>query len=446
MIPTRPPIAKSGLPMLLAAILLAACSNQDPVLPGERQDVRADGGPGVLAVVATDVRGPTPIALPAARRLADWPLRVGNVRNDPGHATLRPTPQRVWSTSIGQGDTRRQRITADPVSDGARIFTMDARSRVTATTLDGAIVWSVSLVPNWDRDIDAAGGGLAVAGGTLYATTGYGQLHALDASSGGSRWVQRLDAPLTAPKPSGGLVYLVSRDGRGWAVAADTGRIRWEVPAAEASIVIATAPAPALTDRLAVFPFGSGEVVATQRDSGVRVWGTSILDSRRGVAYADVGDITGDPVVSGGRIYVGTTSGRIVALDAESGDRLWTARDGAVSPLVAAGGSVFAVTDRAQLIRLDAATGETVWRADLPFYRNTRRLARRQGVFVHHGPVLAGGRLWVASSDGALRGFDPTSGALAASASLPDGAATRPIAFRDALFVVGSDGTLHAYR
>jgi outer membrane protein assembly factor BamB len=116
-----------------------------------------------------------------------------------------------------------------------------------------------------------------------------------------------------------------------------------------------------------------------------------------------------------------------------------------MSPVAVAGGSVFAVTDRAQLVRLDAATGEVIWRTDLPYFR-AARLARREGTFVHHGPVLAGGRLWVASSDGSLRGFDPASGRLAARLELPGGAASRPIAFGDALYVVDREGRLNAFR
>jgi len=238
---------------------------------------------------------------------------------------------------------------------------------------------------------------------------------------------------------------VVSRDNRAWAIEADTGRIRWDISAAPSSSVMATAPAPAITDRAVLFPFGSGEVVAALRESGVRVWGSPVSGRRRGVAYNGVSDITGDPVVSGGSTFVGTSSGRMIALSTSSGDRIWTANEGAVSPLTVAGGSVFAVSDRAQLLRLDAATGQVLWRSDLPFYRN-QRLKRRQGIYAHYGPVLAGGRLWVASSDGVLRGFDPTSGQLTATVDLPGGAASRPIAFGDALYVVSRKGSLLAFR
>ncbi|MGB1006987.1 MAG: hypothetical protein ACPGVX_07405, partial [Thalassobaculaceae bacterium] len=37
---------------------------------------------------------------------------------------------------------------------------------------------------------------------------------------------------------------------------------------------------------------------------------------------------------------------------------------------------------------------------------------KRAAVYAHYGPVLAGGRLVVASSDGVLRFFTPESGAL----------------------------------
>ncbi|TFL17788.1 outer membrane protein assembly factor BamB family protein [Jannaschia formosa] len=437
---------RTGLLLAAAALALAACAEKEEILPGERLGVRPGESGPVLADAAPDVATePVPISLEPPQRLADWPMRVGNAANDPAHATLSPQPQRVWSADVGTGDSRRLRITADPVSDGSRIFTLDARSVVAATTTSGALVWSRSLVPPTEREGDAAGGGLAVVGGTLYATTGYGELHALDPATGATRWVQGLDAPVTTPKVADGLVYVVSRDNRAWAIEADSGRLRWDIPAGPAPAAMATAPAPALTDRLAIFPFASGEVVAALRQSGIRVWGSSVAGRRRGIASAFVGDITGDPVVEDNSVYAGTTSGRLVALEQSSGLRRWTANDGAVSPVVAAGGSIFAVTDRAQLVRLSAETGETIWRADLPFYR-AERVSRREGVFVHYGPVLAGRRLWVASSDGALRGFDPATGALAAQAEVPGGAASRPIAFGDALYVVGQGGDLHAYR
>jgi outer membrane protein assembly factor BamB len=83
-------------------------------------------------------------------------------------------------------------------------------------------------------------------------------------------------------------------------------------------------------------------------------------------------------------------------------------------PVTVAGGSVFLVSDQNDLVRLDAATGATLWEVDLPLFVDPRP-RRREGIFAHYGPLLAGGRLIVASSDAQLRFFDPASGALTGS-------------------------------
>jgi outer membrane protein assembly factor BamB len=60
--------------------------------------------------------------------------------------------------------------------------------------------------------------------------------------------------------------------------------------------------------------------------------------------------------------------------------------------------------------------------------------------------VLAGGRLWVASSDGALRGFDPASGAQGVELAVPGGAASGPVVAQGVMYVLGREGALHAWR
>uniref|UniRef100_UPI0035B23789 outer membrane protein assembly factor BamB family protein n=1 Tax=Paracoccus sp. TaxID=267 RepID=UPI0035B23789 len=110
-----------------------------------------------------------------------------------------------------------------------------------------------------------------------------------------------------------------------------------------------------------------------------------------------------------------------------------------------AGGSVFAVNDQAELIRLDAATGGAIWRVGLPYY-TTQKIKRQDRIHAHFGPVLAGGRLFVVSSDGVMRVFDPNSGGLVGQAQIPGGAAAAPAVAGQTIYVVSRDGQLHAFR
>ena len=123
-------------------------------------------------------------------------------------------------------------------------------------------------------------------------------------------------------------------------------------------------------------------------------------------------------------VIIGNQSGRVMALDLNDGSRLWTAEEAAYGPVWPVGGSVFLMSDRNRLIRLDAATGEFIWGQPLPLH-TTERERKRAEIYAHFGPLLAGGRLVVASSDGLIRSFDPTDGKLLDEVDLPGGAARR---------------------
>ena len=71
---------------------------------------------------------------------------------------------------------------------------------------------------------------------------------------------------------------------------------------------------------------------------------------------------------------------------------------------------------------------------------------RRAKVFAHYGPILAGSRLVIASSDGKIRQFDPASGELISTLKMPAGAASAPIIVGGTLYVLSTNGNLLAFR
>ena len=116
-----------------------------------------------------------------------------------------------------------------------------------------------------------------------------------------------------------------------------------------------------------------------------------------------------------------------------------------MNPVWVAGGSVFLVSDRNELVRLSAEDGSRIWGVELPFFVKER--PRKQSeIYAHYGPVLAGGRLIVASNDGLIRMFDPASGNLVGSAEIPGGASSNPVFAGGVMYVVSAKGELYAYR
>jgi len=431
---------------LAAAGLVAGCGPREVILPGERISVRAVlEGTGADAPAAESTG--QAISLPPVQANADWAQRGGNARHDAPHAALSSAPQLGWAVNIGQGSSRKNRIAAAPVVQGGRVFAMDAGSTVTAVATSGAALWSVDLTAEFDRGGGVSGGGLAAADGRLYVTTTYGEVVALDAAGGAILWRQRVDAPAVgAPAVADGMVYVIGRDGSAWAVGADDGKVKWQVFGSPGKAGYLGTAAPTVGDRAVIFPSNAGDLMAVLRiGGGTKVWQSSLAGKRLGRAYASVYDVTGDAALVGGTLYTGTGAGRMVAMEASSGTQVWSADEGAMGPPAVAGGSVFVVNDEARLVRLDAATGATVWSVEMPYYVAEKTI-KRKAITAHYGPVLAGGRLWVASGDGALRGFSPVDGSLTHQADLPGGAATQPAVAGGTLYVVSAKGQLLAFR
>ncbi|MEI4470740.1 PQQ-like beta-propeller repeat protein [Frigidibacter sp. MR17.24] len=430
---------------LVIGMALAACT-EEARLPGERVDTRSAIGMAPVDAVPSGARA-VAIALPGQSTNADWTNRAGSADHAPGHVALRAQPQLVWSAGIGAASRQRHRLVGDPVVAGGLVFAMDSDAQVTAVTTGGQVAWRASAVPAGERVGGATGGGLAYGGGRVFASTGFGEVVAFDAATGAVVWRQGVDVGIGgAPTVANGTVYVSTRDGAGWAIRAADGRALWQVQGSRAPAGQTGVSAPAVSGGTVVFPLQGGLLVGVDAASGERRWVRSLSGRRTGMAYANFGDVSGDPVIAGGTVYAGTSAGQMGATALASGQAQWTIPEGAAAPVAVAGGSVFAVTDAGRLVRVNAASGALVWAVDLPYDVHTRRAKNRREVVENHGPVLAGGRLFIASSDGQLRAFDPASGTMTGAVPIPGGAATGLAVAGNTAYVVSKDGKLLAFR
>ncbi|MFT6169364.1 MAG: outer membrane protein assembly factor BamB [Celeribacter sp.] len=441
-------IAQAGRAgLFLLAVGLSACGEQEVILPGERLELR-DGLAGAVARDVTQANRSAAISMGAQVSRSSWTQTGGSATHAAGHNRFTSsTPAVAWVAPIGQGNTRKLRMTSAPVAANGLIAAFDAGSTVTViSAATGAPVWTRDITPASEKQGDASSGSLVISGTTLLAATAYGEIIAFDLATGAQRWTQRIDAAGAAGVTAHqGLVYVVGGDSQLWAIDLATGLVKWQITGPETIASRVGAPAPAVNDRLAVVPFSAGDVYGVFRQGGTRLWSASLAGKRAGLVYANVSDITSDPVIVGNTAYMGNQAGRFAAFDMDTGERRWTTREGAYSPASVVGGSVFIVTDRAELVRLSASNGTRIWGQQLPLY-TTDKVKKRKAVFAHYGPVAAGGKLWVASSDGVLRGFAPDNGALTAQVTLPAGAASDPIFVGGVLYVLLETGTLVALK
>ncbi|WP_157982144.1 PQQ-binding-like beta-propeller repeat protein [Oceanicella sp. SM1341] len=427
----------SGVALCVALSGCGWFGDDEEILPGERIPVRAE-------VAETPMASPPPLMLPPAVPVSSWTQRNSTATHVQPHAALGSALRLAWSADAGSGNGSTL-LTSGPVAANGRVYTLDSSSEVTAFTSGGERVWRVDVSPEGEDGENGYGGGLALGeGGRLFVTTGFGQVVALDAASGEEYWRTPVRGIIrSAPTVANGRVFIVTRDDQAVALNAESGQILWRLQGAAGVTGIMGGASPAVDDVLAVLPFSSGEVTGALAASGRRIWTAAIAGGRRGYARADIGDITGDPVILGDTIFVANQSGRLVSIDRRTGQRNWTANHGSINAVQPAGNSLFVLSDTAKLLRLDAPSGALVWSTDLPEYDDPED---RDIAIGYGGPVLAGGRLVVVSADGLLLSFDPATGEELSRLEMPEGAYLPPAVADGKLYVMSVDGDLLAFQ
>lgn len=422
---------------LTLAGLLAGCSyfDSEEKLEGDRIHIRdartADQNKATEAATA----------LPAPQSNSEWTQTNGTSTHASGHLSGPSAPTLVWSADIGTGGA----ITGAPIVVGGRVIAMDAGAHVSAfETGSGNRVWRADLTPEGEDGEDGFGGGLAADGGRIFAATGFGEVLAIEAGSGAILWRFKAQAPFrAAPAAFGGTVVAVTRENEAVALNAEDGQLLWRVAGVASAAGSLGGASPAIAGELVVIPFGSGEVVGVQRSTGRQAWSAVLGGTRRGLARGSIADVTGDPVIVGRVVVAANQSGRMIALDGQTGRRGWTRTLGSTGPLWAAGTSLFVMSDSGLLARISLTNGKTVWSTQLPAFRYPED---REDAIPYSGPVLAGGRIYVTDGLGNLFSFDPATGEQGATVDLSDGSTTGPVVAGGTLYVLSDNGVLQAFR
>lgn len=277
------------------------------------------------------------------------PVRAGLSGDPIAGRTLQPS----WNADAGSPV-----VFASPVIADGRVFLgSDAGRLIARDVATGRQLWSFQTG-------EALRGSPAVAGGLVFTGGGLnGGILALDVTTGKQRWQVPTPGRLTVyttPSVVGGVVYAVTgptsdRADTVFALDAATGRQLW---ATDVGTSVFAGPA-----------VGDGLVIVGNADDGKLI----ALDAATGEprwTYTRTGDyFIGGASIVGGAVYIATTDGNgggsMLALDAASGALRWensTHGDGQGSTPAVYGDLVIAGSHGLGFVAAyDAATGKAVW-------------------------------------------------------------------------------------
>ena len=386
------------------------------------------------------------VVLPVAEANDAWSQPGGNASKSMGHLALGNSPVQAWRVKI-PGGAQRVRLAAAPVIADGKLYVADTNGVVHAFSADsGNALWTSSTVKGDENRQARFGGGVSVEGARVFATNGVGDVVAFDANSGAEVWRAKPGGPLRgAPTLANGNVYVLSQDNQLFALGQDDGTVIWTQSGSLESQGVFGVAAPAVANSTVVAGFSSGELNAYRYENGRTLWADSLSRTSITTSVSSLADIDAEPVIDEGRAYAVGQGGRMVALELFTGQRLWEQNLAGISTPWVAGEWIFVVTDDARLICLARASGKIRWISQLRKYRVEKEKKSKDPVS-WVGPVLAGGRLWLANSLGQIQAVSPTDGAVQTTIDTKGDYSLSPVVANSTLYLLADDGTLTAYR
>ena len=433
----------------MAALLVSGCSilgggdgdtkKKTPTIGKRTNILTGESGAEVdPALAGISVILPTPTAN------TDWPQSGGNAGKSIGHVALGSSPSRVWTAQIN-GTSKRARLAAAPVVSGGRLFAVDTEAVVHAfDAATGARAWSMQIEVDGDGKPSRFGGGVSAQGTTVYATNGVGDVVALNAANGSQLWKVRPAGPLRgSPTISNGNVYVMTQDNQIYALNQTDGSVQWNEAGTLGLAGIFGVAAPAAAQGTVIAGYSSGELTAYRYENGRNLWSDALARTSISTSVATLSDIDADPVIDRGRVFALGQGGRMAAYELVTGQRIWELNIAGIATPVVAGEWVFVLTDDAKLLCIARPTGKVRWISQLASYRNPEK---KKNPVTWTGPVLAGNRLIVASTEGEVVSISPGEGSASTMFELDDGASLPPVVANGMLYFLDNGGRISAFR
>ncbi|GAB5347837.1 Outer membrane protein assembly factor BamB [Alteriqipengyuania sp. 357] len=443
--------ATGAIPLFLTALALAGCSGglfgggdgNKKVTPtlGEREPVlsRIENGTSVDPALAG-----VSVVLPPARVNESWAMASSTPSKNYGHLALGASPTRAWTAQI-EGSSSSRRLGAAPIVSDGTLYAVDTAGTIYAMNAEtGAREWEYRPDVASDMRGVVFGGGLAVAGNRLFATSGTGQVVALDVSNGAVVWSANPAGPLRdAPTLAFNLVLVMTQDNRIIALNQNDGTLAWQESGSVAQAGVFGVASPAAGQGTVVAGYSSGELVAYRYENGRILWSDALARTSISTEVGSISDIDADPIIDQGRVYALGQGGRMAAYELVTGQRVWELNLSGISTPALAGEWLFTLTSDARLLAIARSTGKVRWITQLARYKDEED---RKGPISWTGPVLANNMLYVGNSRGELWQVSVSEGAASLMTELKKPISLPPIVANNTLYVLDDGGTITAFR
>lgn len=336
--------------------------------------------------------------------------------------------RRLWSVGVGDGQGKGlYRIT--PVIVGDRIYAAGSDGEVRAVDRQGGKTL-------WKRELDSGlSGGVGHHEGMLLLGGNDGEVIALDAETGEERWLSRVSGEVLAPPQGDGRVVVVQTyDGKLYGLDYKSGTRLWNYDSNVPVLTIRGTSTPILSNGVAFAGFANGRVFAFDASSGAVMWEARVAIPQGRSEIERIVDVDGAMALVGTELYVASYQGRIAALDARTGRKIWQRNISSFNGVSQGFGNVY-VAEETGAVTAHLRNGQGIrWQQDVLEWRGLSR------------PIPVSSYLAVADFEGYVHLLSQVDGEILARVRPDsDGIRADMLSVGSTLYVYGNSGKLQAY-
>ncbi len=431
---------------IIAMIILSGCSSgwlgsdsKKEKIKGERISVLSMGADLRVDVMLKDSQ----VVIPGAEYNNLWSKSSGHgVSPENPQAPLSFTKR--TSVGIGKAPDSKTHLTASPVIGGGRVYTLDARGKITAFDAENIKhkIWNYKITIGEEKG-DFTNGGLLYDDGKLYIATGYNYVIAVAADSGKEIWRRQVTSlARSAPAAGDGVVVVNTIDNISYGLDAHDGSIIWNHAGTQIDVSVVGTASPVVKNDIAYIPYSSGELYALRAADGNEIWLDSLADPDNSAAYA-LPDVDSSPLVSDDKVYAISADGLLAAMDPHNGQKIWETKVSSSNQPWLAGDYIYVIDSNNEVLCISTRTGGIKWISKLPSYKNEETKAN----FIEwQGPVMAGGNLLVVSSNGKLWSIAPDSGDVISKNKVAKDIYSAPVIAHNNLYLIDDNANMTVLR
>ena len=225
---------------------------------------------------------------------------------------------RLWRSGAGDG-VDETAMTLTPAVTNQQVFAADIHGRVYAFDREnGKRQWR-------SKTEDRISGGLYAGYGQVLYGTREGDVVALDGDDGEPLWRTEVSSEvLAAPTSNGSLVVAQTIDGHVLGLDGSSGEQLWDYETTVPNLTLLGGAQPVIVNGRVYAGFASGKVAAIEADTGAPLWERRVAEPSGRSELDRLVDVNANMLVENGGVFTATFQGQLSVLDWENGRPYWS--------------------------------------------------------------------------------------------------------------------------